>query len=141
MSLWSLIFTNLRRHRVRTAIGAMGIALGVATMLSVVGMLGGAVKMFERILRSDAEMVVFEKNVSDLFFSNVPVTLVDELEKQPFVKEAQPVLFAIVTAPGKVRSQQVRRTPDPLDQTLRESPVAKFFLQHLRRFIPKFRPA
>jgi putative ABC transport system permease protein len=37
----------------------------------------------------------------DLFFSNVPVTLVDELEKQPFVKEAQPVLFAIVTAPDR----------------------------------------
>lgn len=101
MSLWSLIFTNLRRHRVRTAIGATGIALGVATMLSVVGLLGGAVKMFERILRSDAEMVVFEKNVSDLFFSNVPVALADELEKQPFVKEAQPVLFAIVTAPDR----------------------------------------
>ena len=101
MSLWSLIFTNLRRHRVRTAIGATGIALGVATMLSVVGLLGGAVKMFERILRNDAEMVVFEKNVSDLFFSNVPSLIVDELEQQAFVKEAQPVLFAIVTAPGR----------------------------------------
>lgn len=101
MSLWRLIFTNLRRHRVRTLIGAAGIALGVATMLSVVGLLGGAVKMFERILRSDAEMVVFEKNVSDLFFSNVPITLADELAQQPFVKEAQPVLFAIVSAPDR----------------------------------------
>jgi len=96
-----MIFTNLRRHRVRTAIGAAGIALGVATMLSVVGLLGGAVKMFERILRSDAEMVVFEKNVSDLFFSNVPVALVDELQKQPFVKQARPVLFAIISAPDR----------------------------------------
>ncbi len=101
MSLWKLILTNLRRHRVRTAIGATGIALGVATMLSVVGLLGGAVKMFEKILRSDAEMVVFEKNVSDLFFSNVPETLVDELERQSFVKEAQPVLFTIITAPDR----------------------------------------
>jgi putative ABC transport system permease protein len=101
MSLWRLIFTNLRRHRVRTAIGAAGIALGVATMLSVVGLLGGAVKMFERILRSDAEMVVFEKNVSDLFFSNVPVDLAAELESQPFVRETQPVLFAIVSAPDR----------------------------------------
>jgi putative ABC transport system permease protein len=101
MSLWRLIFTNLRRHRVRTAIGAAGIALGVATMLSVVGLLGGAVKMFERILRSDAEMVVFEKNVSDLFFSNVPVELAAELEAQPFVRETQPVLFAIVSAPDR----------------------------------------
>lgn len=101
MSLWRLIFTNLRRHRVRTAIGATGVALGVATMLSVVGLLGGAVKMFEKILRSDAEMVVFEKNVSDLFFSNVPIDLVDELKEQDFVKDAQPVLFAIITAPDR----------------------------------------
>lgn len=101
MSLWRMIFTNLRRHRVRTAIGATGIALGVATMLSVVGLLGGAVKMFERILRSDAEMVVFERNVSDLFFSNVDVSVAEELEKQPFVKEAQPVLFTIIAAPER----------------------------------------
>ncbi|MBK1883055.1 ABC transporter permease [Luteolibacter pohnpeiensis] len=101
MSLWRMIWTNLRRHRVRTGIGAAGIALGVATMLSVVGLLGGAVKMFERILRTDAEMVVFEKNASDLFFSNVPVSLADELEKTPFVKEARPVLFAIVSAPDR----------------------------------------
>ena len=56
----------------RTLIGVAGIALGVATMLSVVGLLGGAVRMFERILRNDSELLVFEKNVSDLFFSNVP---------------------------------------------------------------------
>jgi putative ABC transport system permease protein len=96
-----MVFTNLRRHRVRTAIGAAGIALGVATMLSVVGLLGGAVKMFERILQSDSEVVVFEKNVSDLFFSNVPVEVAGELEKQPFVKDARPVLFTIITAPGR----------------------------------------
>ena len=96
-----MILTNLRRHRVRTIIGAAGIALGVATMLSVVGLLGGAVKMFERILRSDAEMVVFEKNVSDLFFSNVPVEVAVELQKQPFVKQARPVLFAIISAPDR----------------------------------------
>ncbi len=101
MSLWRMIFTNLRRHRVRTGIGATGIALGVATMLSVVGLLGGAVKMFERILRSDSEMVVFEKNVSDLFFSNVPVTLARELQSQSFVREARPVLFAIISAPDR----------------------------------------
>ena len=70
-------------------------------MLSVVGVLGGAVKMFERILQSDSEVVVFEKNVSDLFFSNVPVEVVAELEAQPFVKGAQPVLFSIIAAPNR----------------------------------------
>jgi putative ABC transport system permease protein len=82
-------------------VGATGIALGVATMLSVVGLLGGAVKMFERILRSDSEIVVFEKNVSDLFFSNVDVTVANELKELTFVKDAQPVLFSIITAPDR----------------------------------------
>lgn len=98
MSLWRLILTNLLRHRVRTAVGAVGIALGVATMLCVVGLLSGAIRMFERILRSDAEMVIFERNVSDLMFSNVPVAMADDLKKLPAVKDAQPVLFTIVTA-------------------------------------------
>ena len=101
MQLWRMILTNLRRHRVRTAIGATGIALGVATMLSVVGLLGGAVRMFERILRSDSQMVVFERSVSDLFFSNVPVDLVEELKRQPCVKDVQPVLFTIIAAPER----------------------------------------
>lgn len=101
MSLWRMIFTNLRRHRVRTAIGATGIALGVATMLSVVALLGGAVGMFERILRTDSQLIVFERNVSDLFFSNVPVSVADELRAQPFVRSAQPMLFTIIGAPGR----------------------------------------
>lgn len=101
MSLWSLILINLRRHRWRTAIGSAGVALGVATMLSVVGLLGGAVKMFERILRSDAQLVVFERNVSDLFFSNVPMAVVDDLRSQTCVASAQPMLFGIVAAPGR----------------------------------------
>lgn len=101
MTLWRMILTNLRRHRVRTAIGATGIALGVAMMLMVVGLLGGAVKMFEEILRNDSQLVVFEKNVSDLFFSNVPVGLAADLEALPCVKSAQPVLFAVISAPGR----------------------------------------
>lgn len=70
-------------------------------MLSVVGLLGGAVKMFERILRTDSQLLVFERSVSDLFFSNVPVTLVAELEALPFVRDAQPMLFTIISAPGR----------------------------------------
>ena len=52
-------------------------------------------------LRSDAEMVVFERNVSDLFFSNVPVTMAREIEQSGLAKRAEPVLFTIVAAPGR----------------------------------------
>ncbi len=99
MSLFKLILINLRRHRVRTAIGSAGIAFGVATMLCVVTILQGAIHMFERILSNDSEMIVFEKNVSDLFFSTVPVEVVKDFEAQPSVARAMPALFGIVQTP------------------------------------------
>jgi putative ABC transport system permease protein len=98
MSFLRLIFLNLRRHAVRTAIGAVGIAFGVATMLCVVTVLSGAIRMFERILSTDSEMIVFERNVSDLFFSNVPVETVAEFETLDFVEKAESVLFGIVSS-------------------------------------------
>ena len=72
MMFLKLILTNLRRHRVRTLIGIAGIAFSVAAMLTVVTILQGAIGMFERILSTDSEFIVFERNVSDLFFSSVP---------------------------------------------------------------------
>ena len=100
MTFLKLILTNLRRHRVRTLIGIAGISFGVAAMLSVMTMLQGAIRMFERILSSDSEVIVFEKNVSDLFFSNVPTADIKEIRAWPVVSHADPVLFGIVSSPG-----------------------------------------
>ena len=95
-----LILTNLRRHRVRTLIGVAGVAFSVAAMLTVVTILQGAVGMFQRILSSDSEMIVFERNVSDLFFSNLPVDAVRQMNEWPIVQTANPVLFGIVSSPS-----------------------------------------
>ena len=99
MNLFKLMTTNLRRHRVRTAIGSAGIAFGVATMLCVVTVLQGAIHMFERILSNDSEMIVFEKNVSDLFFSSVPIDAVEKINTLPMVEKAEAALFGIVSSP------------------------------------------
>jgi len=98
MIFLKLILTNLRRHRVRTLIGIAGIAFSVAAMLTVVTILQGAIGMFERILSHDSEIVVFERNVSDLFFSNVPDEAIGQMNHWPMVQHAQPVLFGIVTS-------------------------------------------
>ena len=71
MSFYKLIFVNLSRHRTRALIGSTGIAFGVAAMLTVISIVLGAIEMFERILSNDSHYLVFERNVSDLFFSSV----------------------------------------------------------------------
>ncbi len=98
MIFLTLIVTNLRRHRIRSLISVAGIAFSVAAMLTVVTILQGAVGMFSGILSNDSQIIVFERNVSDLFFSNVPASALNEIAEWPMVAHADPVLFGIVSS-------------------------------------------
>jgi putative ABC transport system permease protein len=92
-----LVAINLLRHRVRTAIGATGVALGVAAMFAVIAVVRGAIGMFEGILAHDSEMLVFEKSVSDLFFSAVDDDDLARMRAMPEVTAAYPLLFGLVS--------------------------------------------
>ncbi len=98
MIFFKLILTNLLRHRIRSVISIAGIAFSVTAMLVIVTVLQGAVGMFSGILSSDSEIIVFERNVSDLFFSNVPATAVSTIATWSVVQHADPVLFGIVSS-------------------------------------------
>lgn len=100
MIFFKLILTNLRRHRIRSIISVSGIAFSVAAMLTVVTILQGAVGMFSNILSNNSEIIVFERNVSDLFFSNVPQDAVRQISAWPTVEHANPMLFGIVPGAG-----------------------------------------
>ena len=99
MRMPTLVLTNLRRHRVRSLFGVVGIAFGVAAMLTVLAVVLGAIGMFRNILDSDSHYLVFERNVSDLFFSSVPATAWTDIAAMPEVAQANPVLFGIVSVP------------------------------------------
>jgi putative ABC transport system permease protein len=98
MIFFKLILTNLSRHRIRTAISIAGIAFSVALMLTVVTILQGAVSMFSGLLSADSQVIVFEKNVSDLFFSSVPDAAVQQIQSWKMVEHANPVLFGVVSS-------------------------------------------
>lgn len=95
-----LIVTNLRRHRLRSLFGVAGISFGVAAMLTVLSVVMGAISMFQNILESDTHYLVFERNVSDLFFSSVPQDAIDRIARLEAVAGLYPVLFGIVSAEG-----------------------------------------
>ncbi len=98
MIFFKLILTNLGRHRIRSLISIAGIAFSVAAMLTIVTVLQGAVGMFSGLLSNDSEIIVFERNVSDLFFSNVPAAAEQGISALPMVQHADPVLFGIVAS-------------------------------------------
>lgn len=94
----ALVPTNLLRHRLRAAIGVVGIAFGVAAMLAILSIVHGAIGMFERILDTDSDYLVFERRVSDLFFSSVTAEQREFVRGLPQVEAAHPMLFGIVSA-------------------------------------------
>ena len=96
----SLVPTSLQRHRIRSLIGVAGIAFGVAAMLTILAIVTGAISMFERILANDSHYLVFERNVSDLFFSSVSDDQVHSVRQLDEVDEAHALLFGIVSSPG-----------------------------------------
>lgn len=98
MMLFRLILVNLMRHRIRTLISIAGVAFSVAAMLTVVTVLQGAVGMFSGILSSGAEIIVFERNVSDLFFSDVSQAAGADIAGWPMVSHADPVVFGVVSS-------------------------------------------
>ena len=98
MRFLALVFVNLRRHRLRALIGVAGIGFGVAAMLTILSIVNGAIGMFERILAVDSHYLVFEKNVSDLFFSSVTDEQVAAVRALPQVGTAQPLLFGLVSS-------------------------------------------
>lgn len=100
MRFLSLVPTNLLRHKLRALIGVAGIAFGVAAMLTILALVNGAIGMFERILSTDSHYLVFEKNVSDLFFSSVKDADCQAIRKIPGVESADALLFGVVSSPG-----------------------------------------
>lgn len=93
-----LQLVNLLRHRIRTLICIAGIAFSVAAMLTVTTVLQGAIGMFSGILSSGSQIIVFERNVSDLFFSDVAAPATSRISTWPMVAHADPVLFGIVSS-------------------------------------------
>jgi len=98
MRFLALVLINLRRHRLRALIGVAGIGFGVAAMLTILSIVNGAIGMFERILAVDSHYLVFEKNVSDLFFSSVPEDRIAALRRLDLVASAHPLLFGLVAS-------------------------------------------
>jgi putative ABC transport system permease protein len=94
-----LILVSLVRHKIRATISVAGIGFGVAAMLTIVSIVLGAIGMFQSILANESQYVVFEKDVSDLFFSSVTMDQIDKLRLLPMVERVDPMLVGIVSSP------------------------------------------
>ena len=92
----TIITTNLRRRAARTAFTAVGIAVGVATIVALLSFTQGlkqAAAGFVHLGGSD--LGIFQSNVSDPTASLLPSSLAQRIQRLPEVQRATPLLLLV----------------------------------------------
>lgn len=88
--------TNLARRKARAFATAVGIALGVATVVALLSVGSGLNKTAGGLVHlGDADAGIFQSHVSDPTASLLPVSLVKRLEARPDVARATPLLLMV----------------------------------------------
>ncbi|HSD77920.1 MAG TPA: ABC transporter permease, partial [Solirubrobacteraceae bacterium] len=91
-----LVLTNLGRHKARTLATALGIALGVATIVALLSVGSGLRRTADQLVHlGQADLGVFQSGVADPTASLLPVGLARRLERRPDVAEATPLLLVV----------------------------------------------
>jgi putative ABC transport system permease protein len=91
-----LVATNLTRRYGRTVATAVGIALGVATIVALLSTGAGLKRTAAELIHlGQADLGVFQKAAADPTASILPASLADRLERRPDVARATPLLLLV----------------------------------------------
>lgn len=90
-----LIIVDLRRHAARTVLTAVGIAIGVATIVALLALSAGIERSAAGLINlGGAELGMFQGGVGELTASSLPQSLVARVQRQPGVADATPIAVA-----------------------------------------------
>src|SRR4051812_6410694 len=91
-----LVVTNMTRHRFRTIATAIGIALGVATIVALLSIGDGLKRTAgEFVHLGQSDFGLFQAGVADPTASIVPTSLAAKLERNPDIARATPLLLVV----------------------------------------------
>ncbi len=95
-----MILKNLLRRKTRTFLTLLGIAIGVAAVVTLGGFAEGFVNSYSTILTSSgADVIVTQSDAADILFSAVDDSTGAQIAALPGVREISGVLMGMVTTP------------------------------------------
>ncbi|HEU4978540.1 MAG TPA: ABC transporter permease [Solirubrobacteraceae bacterium] len=94
--MFALVLTNLTRRKARTLATALGIGLGIGTIVALLSVGSGLKRTAGELVHlGAADMGIFQAGVSDPTASALPVSLARRLERRPDVARATPIVLVI----------------------------------------------
>ena len=96
----SLVLATLRGRPARALLSALGTAVGVATIVALLGVTDGLKQTAGGLVRLGAgDIGLFQKNVSDPSASVLPANLTARLKRVPGIADATPIQLLIEALP------------------------------------------
>jgi putative ABC transport system permease protein len=91
-----MILNNLLRRPTRTVFTAAGIAVGVATIVALLGFTQGMKKTADGLIHlGGSELALYQANVSDPTASVLPESLLRSVRSKPYIRSATPLLLIV----------------------------------------------
>jgi putative ABC transport system permease protein len=92
----ALVLTNLTRRKARTLATALGIGLGIGTIVALLSVGSGLKRTAGELVHlGSADLGIFQSNVSDPTASVLPVSLAQRLQQRPDVARATPLVLVV----------------------------------------------
>lgn len=94
-------FRNLWRRRNRTLLSALGIGIGVGTLVMLGGLTKGMIGQLNGLMGSGGagNITVMQRDVADMSLSSLDERIVDVIRAMPQVKSASPFMLGVIVSP------------------------------------------
>ncbi|CAB4941918.1 unannotated protein [freshwater metagenome] len=97
-----LILVDLRRHAARTLLTALGISIGVATIVALLALSSGVERSAAGLIKlGGAELGMFQGGVGELTASSLPRSITPRVREVPGVSDATPITVATGELPDR----------------------------------------
>ncbi len=82
----SIIFKALRASKIKTALIYLSLSVTLGSIFLITSISQGIISMYSNMLQNDGDIIVTQAKISDTFFSNVNISLLQKIKKIDGVK-------------------------------------------------------
>ena len=82
----------LKANKLKTSLIYLSLCFSIIAIFCITAISNGIISMYSSMLKSDGDIIVTQAKISDTFFSNVDIKLVDQIEKIQGVKKVSALI-------------------------------------------------
>lgn len=82
----------LKANRLKTSLIFLSLIFSITSIFLISSISNGIISMYSSILKSDGDIIVTQSKISDTFFSNVDIKLIEKIKKSEAVKDVSAIV-------------------------------------------------